>query len=304
MKMYKYFLSLTFIFIMSCTTTSLTSEKNHELLLHYEKKIIIEPTGETEKIKILVLIPGDYSLRQEVINRSFSIEPDRLFVDEHNTDAEFILENVKEETEIRISSEIKIYKFDLSELLYKNKETISFIDIDLTNYLIKEPFIETDNKTLIKVAKDLVGENRNQTINNIYNFVLSHLDYGSYEPADIGASLAYKNKSGDCTEYADLFITLCRINNIPVRFIEGYTLTGNMNKHNWVEIYEDQLGWFPVDPTWGDTDKRTKLNNLRNNYIYLSFKRNDGILNNYHYETWQWWGDKILIDVKENITKR
>ena len=109
-------------------------------------------------------------------------------------------------------------------------------------------------------------------------------------------------KKGDCTEFADLFIALCRINEIPARFTEGFTVSGSPQAHDWVEAHTDAYGWVPFDPTFGATDNATLFRNLTNNYVYVSSVRNDYVLNRYHY--WASWysGGKATIDYEYDVS--
>lgn len=303
MKLNIKYLLLFAVLILGSNNLLIAYEGDNEIVVNYEQIITVQPTGDTRKFKLIVIIPDDYEYRQEVTDINFSLEPESIYYEGDNKYAEFVLENLDSETEIIITSEIKVLNYDLGKLA-KSSEILPLVDDNITQYLIDEQYLEVNNRKLEKLAESLIGDSNLQTINNIYDFVLSHVEYGGYEPGDLGALHVFKSGYGDCTEYSDLFITLCRINNIPAKFIEGYTLTGTMYKHNWVEVYDEQFGWFPVDPTWGDTDDITTFSNLRNNYIYLSFKRNDEIINYYHFSAWWWWGDEVLVDVNENITQQ
>jgi transglutaminase-like putative cysteine protease len=49
-----------------------------------------------------------------------------------------------------------------------------------------------------------------------------------------------------------LFITLCRMNNIPARWQSGWNIfPGATSNHDWTEIYLVPYGWIPVDPYMG-----------------------------------------------------
>ncbi len=58
-----------------------------------------------------------------------------------------------------------------------------------------------------------------------------------------------QNGRGDCGIKALLFIALCRYNGIPAKWQSGWMLyPGNLNLHDWAEVYFEGLGWIPVDP--------------------------------------------------------
>ena len=78
-----------------------------------------------------------------------------------------------------------------------------------------------------------------------------------------------ETKLGYCTYYASAMTLFSRINGIPARFVEGYSLSdenlkklaegkiGELNSkeaHAWVEVYLNGLGWIALDPTPTETD--------------------------------------------------
>ena len=61
-----------------------------------------------------------------------------------------------------------------------------------------------------------------------------------------------ENKHGDCGMVSLLFITLCRLNGIPAKWQSGFMMhPGDVNLHDWAEIYFKGIGWVPVDQSFG-----------------------------------------------------
>jgi len=61
-------------------------------------------------------------------------------------------------------------------------------------------------------------------------------------------------KKGVCQDYAHLFISVCRKNKIPARYVSGYLnqgtdLVGTSQLHAWVEALVPGLGWVGFDST-------------------------------------------------------
>lgn len=63
-------------------------------------------------------------------------------------------------------------------------------------------------------------------------------------------------KRGVCQDYAHIMIAICRIYNIPARYISGYHFIGDIEStdfqhasHAWVEAYVPLFGWVGLDPT-------------------------------------------------------
>ena len=268
--------------------------------MEYKFKI----NGDISFIDFAVIIPKDYKDRQEIINSQYSIEPKRIFEDGTCTYAEFEINSPEQDFEINIMDEIIFYQYGLDNaLISENKDVDSK---DLNNYRIAEDYIEKDDKSIIEIADSFTCEDTYALVEAIYNYVMDNMEWIEYIPEDVGAKAALIDKQGDCTSYSDLFIALLRAKGIPARISEGYTINAvdlNMG-HNWVEVYFDDIGWVPFDPTFDDNNGSTSLfNNLDNIYAYFSLKRNDSILSGFHYFAYNWYGDG-RVDIEKTISVR
>ncbi len=72
-----------------------------------------------------------------------------------------------------------------------------------------------------------------------------------------------ETKEGYCTYSASLLTVLCRLADIPARYIEGFILPADAaavgastvrpvdgtNAHAWTEIFLEEIGWLPIDGT-------------------------------------------------------
>jgi transglutaminase-like putative cysteine protease len=68
------------------------------------------------------------------------------------------------------------------------------------------------------------------------------------------ANDALKVKSGVCQDYTHIFISMCRYNGIPARYVSGYlnqgvNFLGNSLMHAWTEAFVPGVGWIAFDPT-------------------------------------------------------
>ncbi|HLE06802.1 MAG TPA: transglutaminase domain-containing protein, partial [Candidatus Nanoarchaeia archaeon] len=89
----------------------------------------------------------------------------------------------------------------------------------------------------------------------VYDWVRGNINYdysGTY-PNDAISVLV--NRTGVCEGYSNIYTALTRSLGLPTRFIFGYTLSGtdgsDSSGHTWAEVYVSNIGWLPVDPTWG-----------------------------------------------------
>lgn len=97
-----------------------------------------------------------------------------------------------------------------------------------------------------------------EKIEAIYNYVVDYLEY-DYEKAktvekgyipDIGEILDIKK--GICFDYAALFASMLRVQNIPVELVMGYVQPEGIY-HAWNQAYIDGA-WYFFDTTFGPND--------------------------------------------------
>ncbi len=64
---------------------------------------------------------------------------------------------------------------------------------------------------------------------------------------------------GDCGIKTILFMTLARYNGIPAKWQSGWMMhPGEINLHDWGEIYFEGIGWVPVDQSFGIVDSENE----------------------------------------------
>lgn len=102
----------------------------------------------------------------------------------------------------------------------------------------------------------------------LYDYVVDNVRYakqGTYGTAD--ANFACDAKSGNCTEFHSLFISLARSAGIPARFGVGAAIPSERNEggtdgyHCWAEFYAEGK-WWPVD-----ISEANKYSNLATYYF-------------------------------------
>lgn len=89
---------------------------------------------------------------------------------------------------------------------------------------------------------------------SIYDYVFQNVSYDKTVPGwgNGDTERVCDLKTGNCTDFHSLFISLARASNIPARFVMGVPLTEEREGqpkgyHCWAEFYDKQLGWVPVD---------------------------------------------------------
>jgi transglutaminase-like putative cysteine protease len=127
------------------------------------------------------------------------------------------------------------------------------------------------NDEIKTISKQIVGEEKNllKKVKLIYEWIDKNIPWASaleYSTIPNISSYCLNNKHGDCGIQTILFITLARLNGIPARWQSGWMMhPPEINLHDWCEIYFDELGWIPVDQSFG----LQNLNSESEKYFYL-----------------------------------
>lgn len=118
-------------------------------------------------------------------------------------------------------------------------------------WLRPERFIESGEPAIAALALTLRRGSARATVEAIYDWVRSQLDYAGYVADDLGAAQALRERRGDCTEYAYLVVALCRALGLPARAVGGFVVAQDdaprsTEYHNWAEVHLDGA-WRLVD---------------------------------------------------------
>lgn len=189
-----------------------------------------------------------------------SPQPDDLYEDSNGNRIAFW------ETKGRGTSEYKIvFEADLSPIWYDiDPSKIGSYDTDspeYQKYTKPSPWIQSDNEAIVKLAHDIVGNERNPLVQVrlLHNWVATNI-----EPGESRSAVAtLEKRSGDCGGHSFLFIALCRALGIPARavaglepnyqggFVSGKDQEGAMGFHVWAEFYLPGYGWIQCDTATG-----------------------------------------------------
>ncbi len=175
------------------------------------------------------------------------------------------------------------YDIKVNEIVYREIKSTEIGGYDMHDKIFdlycnnSEVYFNKTDPNLINASNNLTGitpmDNPIEIARKICNWVSSYLTYDNSLSSEMGASWAYENMTGDCSEFTDLMITLLRIQGIPARKVTGILISNklgirpsknqewlfsyppnstseNFLGHAWVEYYVDGAGWIPCDPTW------------------------------------------------------
>mgnify|MGYP003587906534 CR=1 FL=1 len=141
--------------------------------------------------------------------------------------------------------------------------TARSVSISRDQYLHPEPLMQFDAAEFDHLAPKFAREAPvEQTVQAIFNWVRQNIRDIGYDGTDRGALYALTEKKGDCTEFAALFVALCRREGIPARVMGGYVIDQNTNLdpasfHNWGEYYASGA-WHLADPQAGILNEKSE----------------------------------------------
>ena len=152
----------------------------------------------------------------------------------------------------------KINPFYVSPLLPNNEfKLIHSLDFQIDNSLFLSSTELTKMPAIINISfPEYSGEI--QIFGYLLNLTsfLHHLLEYSPESTDVNTPIeeVLNIRKGVCQDYAHLFISVCRQNKIPARYVSGYLnqgagFTGTSQLHAWAEAMIPDLGWVGFDAT-------------------------------------------------------
>lgn len=278
------------------SATPTTQSNPVEMLLCYAFSSPVEAT----RMQFVAALPRTIPNRQKILQIEYSKEPFRVFYENDNRYAEFLFVEPEKQTILTINIKAELYRHDLAtaQSRYKTKPRKK---VPLKEFLKHERYLEKDDVAIQKLAKEMAGKTEIDRVRSIYEYVIDNMEYSIQGKDDLGALVALERKKGDCTEYSDLFVTLCRAKGIAARVTTGYTARFDevSPKHHWAEVYFQDYGWVPFDASWGDTEdaftRKAAFERLKPVYIYLANMRNDPVLHNHHFFAYTYRGEKAAM---------
>lgn len=255
-------------------------------------------TGDTSKVMVTFLVPQSLDRRQRVRSIEYSAQPQKIFSANGNRYAQFVFDRPKGKHSIEVKARVDVYRYDLTMAACRKEHPTAPEKSELEKYLVSERLIDSDYDKIKLMAALLDTQDEIQRIKNIFDFVLEHLKYAGYLRDDQGAIKTFESGRGDCTDYTDLFVALCRANNIPARHVQGFlAFSADTLKHSWAEVYTEQFGWVPFDVLQTDLKQPAyRFDMMKNRNIYLSHIRNDPtLMGKYTLWYYKYWGEPVEV---------
>ncbi|MEM7043078.1 MAG: transglutaminase-like domain-containing protein [Pseudomonadota bacterium] len=128
-------------------------------------------------------------------------------------------------------------------------------------------------KALVEKIRAPLSENADDRVlaQAILSFVTGYIENVPENPYAYHTTSVFDvldNRTGDCTEYSQLFVTLARAAGLPAREVSGFVYGGDhdnpsLGGHAWVEVMIDGQ-WIGMDPTWNEVELNRSHVQVRN----------------------------------------
>lgn len=249
--------------------------------------------GTASKLQLWLPVIETFEPFQEVLENTLNIEYKEIVEDNLGNKYYFFeFYDLKPKTSIEISMNYKI-------LLKSNYQYPYVCEGELINdFLDPEPLIESNDPYIINLANDLIVDDTTicEKVESIYNFVLKEVKYEENLENMNGALVCLKKNKGDCNEFTDAIIALCRALGIPARKGNGIVFfeNDNLSFHAFSEVYIPGVGWTVADSTMCCFLTRPPI------YIYQYVGENPSILREPDIENcyvYYWWDGTIQPDI-------
>ena len=144
--------------------------------------------------------------------------------------------------------------FDLDHKQIKpyNKESKLYKD----NTAERDPHL-LFTPTVKALSEKIVGSEKDpyKIAQKLFNYISDHYPWAGareYSTLENIPDYVIESGHGDCGQVTLLFMVLCRYNGIPTHWQSGWMLhPGQINLHDWCEVYFEGVGWVPVDQSFG-----------------------------------------------------
>ncbi|MFY0627674.1 MAG: transglutaminase domain-containing protein [Reichenbachiella sp.] len=241
---------------------------------------------DADSLWIMSFLPKSITNRQRVINYRFSPVIPPIEDIENSRCFRLVLfdDEIKKSYRFHAEFDIEIFDYDLAEALYI-KDGLDDT-LNLSQYLEPESFINSDRKKFKKLVSTF-DDSEIIAVRQIMEYVRKKINYKIQQYGDLGANKSLALREGDCSEYSDLMVSICRAKGIPSRTAIGKVAQTSINpNHAWVEAYLKGIGWVPFDPTAVESSGLERIEELTAPYIYYSFDRIDKYLGSFTANSW------------------
>ncbi len=269
-----------------------------EIVLYFAHNIRNDGPGVVTEAKINVAVPPDSLENQRLYDIAFDGGMPELIDDRWGQGvAAFTFKNVQpgESVEASYTAAGKVGHLryfvrpeKVGSLKSIPKEISKAYLVEGTRYILDDPVLKA-------AVEEAIGDEESPywIARKAFNWVIDKLEYKMVGGWDVPATLI-KRGTGSCSEYAFLYIAMCRSAGLPARYEAGTAMRGDDASvdeayHRWVEVYLPNYGWVPVDPSRGDkewpADQAESIGNVANRLFITTIGGGDSKYLSWNYNS-------------------
>ncbi len=212
----------------------------------------LKPTPGTEKLVFLCNVPRNREGWQRLDSMEFSHPPTDIVNDRGDSYARFYFERVPSTIALTVTATLDLHPTSFHSQLHGDAPPV------LSDRMRKvttspEEYLESQHPKIVQLANSIHGGSTIETLQQVQQIVQSRIHRGQDDYDDHGAVKALERGKGDCSEYTDLFVTLCRARGIPALACGGFLVDPGTQRtnpyHEWAMVWIDGRGWTRVDPS-------------------------------------------------------
>jgi transglutaminase-like putative cysteine protease len=218
--------------------------------------------GVVKSLEVYIAVPQDLPNQKLLEPPRFEPSPADFVTDQWGQKcAHFVFQDVKPGQEVtavmRVKAELyRVRWFVDPEKVGKLEEIPEAIrkayTQDSSKLVMTDPVIE-------RAVKEALGGERNPywMARKINQYIQGHLHYELAGGWNVAPTVLARG-SGSCSEYTFVMLAMCHAAGLPARYAGSVVIRGDDASrddvfHRWVEVYLPHYGWFPVDPSGGDS---------------------------------------------------
>lgn len=221
--------------------------------IHLKTSIQVKKEYERLGEKVRVYLPLPKDCKQVSAINILKTTPEATFIAPEN------------EAQRTVYFETNLEEDQVFSVEYSYINQVNYVDLDPEKASVLQPGFELREQLphirftpyLELLLEDiLIGEtNPIKKARKIYDFITTKVNYSfmrEYFTIDNISEYAAVNLKGDCGVQAILFITLCRMADIPAKWQSGlYVSQYYTGCHDWAQFYVAPYGWLFADLSFG-----------------------------------------------------
>ncbi len=256
-----------------------TRAKERNALVTFTHDVINFGPGTVTDLDVYLALPKQRST-QDILAVEFAEVPDARLTDRWGQEvARFRKTSLKPGERALTRMRVKAKIYDVMYHLFPEKAgTLKDIPADVRNryladddkYRLKDPVIQAAVKEAVTRP-----DNPYWIARDLYDWLHDKMVYQRIGGWDVAPTVLQRG-SGSCSEYAFVYIAMCRAAGLPARYagsvvVRGEDASFDFVYHRWVEVYLPNSGWVPVDPSGGDQestrDQAMYFGHLENRFL-------------------------------------